>query len=78
MLPVVVVRGDVLPVHGPSDLTQYGFDLCEQVVRRLGAEILDSLLVETQAVPEFLRGGAEWRVDVVVCQAMNRQPVDDP
>ena len=78
MLAVVGVGGDELPAHRPADLAQHGFDLREQVVRRLAAEVLDSRLVQAQTVPQFLRRGAERGVNVLVGQAMDRQSVDDP
>lgn len=78
MLAVVGVGGDELTAHRPADLAQHGFDLREQIVRRLAAEVLDSRLVQAQAVPQFLRRGAERRVNVLVRQAVDRQSVDDP
>ena len=78
VLAVVGVGGDELPAHRPADLAQHGFDLREQVVRRLAAEVLDSRLVQAQTVPQFIRRGAERGVNVLVGQAMDRQSVDDP
>ena len=78
VLPVIGVGRDELAAYRPPNLAQYSVDLREQVVRRLAPEVLDSRLVETHAIPEFLRGGAERRMDVLVGQAVDRQSMDDP
>ena len=77
-LAVLRVRGDELAAHRAVDLAQHGFHLREQVVRRVAAQLLHAGLVQAEAVAQFLRGGAEGRVDVALGEAMHGQRVDQP
>ena len=77
VLAVVGIGRDELAAHRAPYLAQHGLHQREQVVGRIAAELLDLRLIQTQAVAQLRRGGAERGVHVPVRQAVHGQAVDD-
>ena len=77
ILAVVWVRGNELATDGFMDFSQHRLDLGQQIICRIAAKIPNAGLVQAQGIAQFLRCGADWRMNIASGQPVDRQTVDD-